>query len=244
MVDEGWWKGQCHGQVGLFPATFVRMMEWGTIGLSCRYVNCICTFSESHDPVSYRERNKGFNFDCFLPNSLNNYLAVTFHCTLYLWLMTLITQCGKLGLLFEASMQWLRIHSINYASHLDSLLSSQPYYTSLTVQKQHEIEGINVAVLCGHFTQRPLFSLQTTAFSLWTNCVINKRFPNFKRKFIIHSKIRASVPELLHIQALPEDGRCRRDDHPLLSVYNGAQMLPPWHHINEAFLWRALRPKD
>uniref|UniRef100_A0A674AE10 Hematopoietic cell-specific Lyn substrate 1 n=1 Tax=Salmo trutta TaxID=8032 RepID=A0A674AE10_SALTR len=26
MVDEGWWKGQCHGRFGLFPATFVKMM--------------------------------------------------------------------------------------------------------------------------------------------------------------------------------------------------------------------------
>ncbi|CAB1346017.1 unnamed protein product [Coregonus sp. 'balchen'] len=26
MVDEGWWKGQCHGRFGLFPATFVQMM--------------------------------------------------------------------------------------------------------------------------------------------------------------------------------------------------------------------------
>uniref|UniRef100_A0AAZ3S1T8 SH3 domain-containing protein n=1 Tax=Oncorhynchus tshawytscha TaxID=74940 RepID=A0AAZ3S1T8_ONCTS len=26
MVDEGWWKGHCHGRIGLFPATFVKMM--------------------------------------------------------------------------------------------------------------------------------------------------------------------------------------------------------------------------
>ncbi|XP_056605376.1 src substrate protein p85-like [Triplophysa dalaica] len=26
MVDEGWWKGTCHGCTGLFPASFVQMM--------------------------------------------------------------------------------------------------------------------------------------------------------------------------------------------------------------------------
>ncbi|XP_051746786.1 src substrate protein p85-like isoform X4 [Ctenopharyngodon idella] len=26
MVDEGWWKGTCHGRTGLFPATFVELM--------------------------------------------------------------------------------------------------------------------------------------------------------------------------------------------------------------------------
>uniref|UniRef100_A0A8C2CUF8 Hematopoietic cell-specific Lyn substrate 1 n=1 Tax=Cyprinus carpio TaxID=7962 RepID=A0A8C2CUF8_CYPCA len=25
MVDEGWWKGTCHGRTGLFPATFVEL---------------------------------------------------------------------------------------------------------------------------------------------------------------------------------------------------------------------------
>lgn len=26
MIDEGWWKGQCHGRVGLFPAAYVELM--------------------------------------------------------------------------------------------------------------------------------------------------------------------------------------------------------------------------
>lgn len=26
MVDEGWWKGQCHGRIGLFPAAYVELM--------------------------------------------------------------------------------------------------------------------------------------------------------------------------------------------------------------------------
>ncbi|XP_028256469.1 src substrate protein p85-like isoform X3 [Parambassis ranga] len=26
MIDEGWWKGQCHGQIGLFPAAYVELM--------------------------------------------------------------------------------------------------------------------------------------------------------------------------------------------------------------------------
>lgn len=26
MIDEGWWKGQCHGQTGLFPAAYVELM--------------------------------------------------------------------------------------------------------------------------------------------------------------------------------------------------------------------------
>ncbi|XP_072530205.1 src substrate protein p85-like [Salminus brasiliensis] len=27
MVDEGWWKGTCNGRTGLFPATFVQLMQ-------------------------------------------------------------------------------------------------------------------------------------------------------------------------------------------------------------------------
>ncbi|XP_067110384.1 src substrate protein p85-like [Osmerus mordax] len=27
MVDEGWWRGQCHGRFGLFPATFVQLQQ-------------------------------------------------------------------------------------------------------------------------------------------------------------------------------------------------------------------------
>ncbi|KAJ8007098.1 hypothetical protein DPEC_G00114040 [Dallia pectoralis] len=27
MIDEGWWKGQCHGRFGLFPATFVKLNQ-------------------------------------------------------------------------------------------------------------------------------------------------------------------------------------------------------------------------
>uniref|UniRef100_A0A8C3AZ17 Hematopoietic cell-specific Lyn substrate 1 n=1 Tax=Cyclopterus lumpus TaxID=8103 RepID=A0A8C3AZ17_CYCLU len=26
MIDEGWWKGQCHGRIGLFPAAYVQLM--------------------------------------------------------------------------------------------------------------------------------------------------------------------------------------------------------------------------
>lgn len=26
MIDEGWWKGQCHGHVGLFPAAYVQLI--------------------------------------------------------------------------------------------------------------------------------------------------------------------------------------------------------------------------
>ncbi|KAM8740667.1 src substrate protein p85-like isoform 1-T1 [Acanthopagrus schlegelii] len=27
MIDEGWWKGQCHGRMGLFPAAYVQLMQ-------------------------------------------------------------------------------------------------------------------------------------------------------------------------------------------------------------------------
>ncbi|XP_044042213.1 src substrate protein p85-like isoform X2 [Siniperca chuatsi] len=27
MIDDGWWKGQCHGRIGLFPATYVQLMK-------------------------------------------------------------------------------------------------------------------------------------------------------------------------------------------------------------------------
>lgn len=30
MIDEGWWKGQCHDCVGLFPAAYVRLLDWET----------------------------------------------------------------------------------------------------------------------------------------------------------------------------------------------------------------------
>lgn len=26
MIDEGWWRGQCHGHTGLFPAAYVQLM--------------------------------------------------------------------------------------------------------------------------------------------------------------------------------------------------------------------------
>lgn len=27
MVDEGWWRGQSRGKVGLFPANYVKLLE-------------------------------------------------------------------------------------------------------------------------------------------------------------------------------------------------------------------------
>lgn len=27
MIDQGWWKGHCHGRMGLFPAAYVRLMD-------------------------------------------------------------------------------------------------------------------------------------------------------------------------------------------------------------------------
>ncbi|XP_034019454.1 hematopoietic lineage cell-specific protein [Thalassophryne amazonica] len=27
MIDEGWWRGECHGHAGLFPAAYVKLME-------------------------------------------------------------------------------------------------------------------------------------------------------------------------------------------------------------------------
>ncbi|XP_054609715.1 src substrate protein p85-like isoform X2 [Dunckerocampus dactyliophorus] len=27
MIDEGWWKGSCHGRTGLFPAAYVQLMQ-------------------------------------------------------------------------------------------------------------------------------------------------------------------------------------------------------------------------
>ncbi|NXM76018.1 HCLS1 protein, partial [Serilophus lunatus] len=27
MVDEGWWRGQCHGRFGLFPANYVKLLQ-------------------------------------------------------------------------------------------------------------------------------------------------------------------------------------------------------------------------
>ncbi|NXQ52959.1 HCLS1 protein, partial [Anthoscopus minutus] len=27
MVDEGWWQGECHGRVGLFPANYVKLLQ-------------------------------------------------------------------------------------------------------------------------------------------------------------------------------------------------------------------------
>ncbi|XP_059842953.1 src substrate cortactin-like isoform X1 [Hypanus sabinus] len=27
MIDEGWWQGQCHGKVGLFPANYVKLSK-------------------------------------------------------------------------------------------------------------------------------------------------------------------------------------------------------------------------
>lgn len=30
MIDEGWWRGQCHGRTGLFPAAYVQLLQWAT----------------------------------------------------------------------------------------------------------------------------------------------------------------------------------------------------------------------
>ncbi|XP_072311267.1 src substrate protein p85-like isoform X3 [Eucyclogobius newberryi] len=27
MIDEGWWKGHCHGRIGLFPAAYVELLQ-------------------------------------------------------------------------------------------------------------------------------------------------------------------------------------------------------------------------
>uniref|UniRef100_A0A3B3ZDC7 SH3 domain-containing protein n=1 Tax=Periophthalmus magnuspinnatus TaxID=409849 RepID=A0A3B3ZDC7_9GOBI len=27
MIDEGWWKGHCHGRIGLFPAAYVELIQ-------------------------------------------------------------------------------------------------------------------------------------------------------------------------------------------------------------------------
>ncbi|UYV77205.1 CTTN [Cordylochernes scorpioides] len=27
LIDEGWWRGECHGQVGLFPANYVQLLH-------------------------------------------------------------------------------------------------------------------------------------------------------------------------------------------------------------------------
>lgn len=27
MIDEGWWKGQCRGRVGLFPRAYVQLLQ-------------------------------------------------------------------------------------------------------------------------------------------------------------------------------------------------------------------------
>lgn len=26
-IDEGWWRGECHGKLGLFPANYVELIE-------------------------------------------------------------------------------------------------------------------------------------------------------------------------------------------------------------------------
>lgn len=49
MVDEGWWKGTCHGRTGLFPATFVELNQLLVISdqiyvyqpLADNYFSCI-----------------------------------------------------------------------------------------------------------------------------------------------------------------------------------------------------------
>lgn len=27
MIDEGWWKGQCRGRIGLFPRAYVQLLQ-------------------------------------------------------------------------------------------------------------------------------------------------------------------------------------------------------------------------
>jgi hypothetical protein len=27
QIDEGWWRGYCHGQYGLFPANYVQLQQ-------------------------------------------------------------------------------------------------------------------------------------------------------------------------------------------------------------------------
>ena len=30
QIDEGWWRGDCHGRTGLFPANYVELQQWST----------------------------------------------------------------------------------------------------------------------------------------------------------------------------------------------------------------------
>lgn len=47
QIDEGWWRGMCKGQFGLFPANYVQLNEWDakflTSGKVFTSIPCILT---------------------------------------------------------------------------------------------------------------------------------------------------------------------------------------------------------
>lgn len=57
MIDEGWWRGECKGMFGLFPANYVQLQQW----LAPAIATLFCYFAD-FAPCPNSQSNEYWSF--------------------------------------------------------------------------------------------------------------------------------------------------------------------------------------